>query len=286
MTQDARVSADTLHPRDFQRLAAFIHSVAGIKMPPSKHAMVEGRLRRRVSATGAAGFAGYCERIFAEGEQGDEIVNLIDAVTTNKTDFFREPQHFQVLTEQVLPSLDTSRRPVKIWSAACSSGAEPYTFAMVLSDYMASQQARSRPMPSPSILATDLSTAVLRTARLGIYPISMIEPVPMEMRKRYLLRGKGRRADTVRIVPALRAMVRFGQMNLMLPSYPVDAGFDIIFCRNVLIYFDREAQRDVLRKLCDRLAPGGTLAVGHSEAVHNLDLPLSPIGHTIFRKTL
>jgi chemotaxis protein methyltransferase CheR len=284
MIEEAGVVADTLHRRDFERLAEFIQRVAGIKMPPTKHTMVEGRLRRRVSATGAAGFADYCERVFAEGEQGEEIVNLIDAVTTNKTDFFREPQHFQTLTEQVLPSLDTSRRPLKIWSAACSTGAEPYTFAMVLSDYMQEQRARSRPMPPPSILATDLCTTVLRTARLGIYPHSMIDPVPQEMRKRYLLRSKDRQSDKVRIVPALRALVRFGQMNLMLPSYPVDADFDIIFCRNVLIYFDRETQLAVLRRLCDRLLPGGTLAVGHSEAVQSFDLPLTPIGHTIFRK--
>jgi len=154
----------------------------------------------------------------------------------------------------------------------------------VLSDYMQEQRARSRPMPPPSILATDLCTTVLRTARLGIYPHSMIDPVPQEMRKRYLLRSKDRQSDKVRIVPALRALVRFGQMNLMLPSYPVDADFDIIFCRNVLIYFDRETQLAVLRRLCDRLLPGGTLAVGHSEAVQSFDLPLTPIGHTIFRK--
>jgi chemotaxis protein methyltransferase CheR len=284
MTLSANAHADTLHPRDFQRLAAYIHSVAGIKMPPSKHAMVEGRIRRRVSATGAAGFAAYCDRVFAEGEQGDEIVNLIDAVTTNKTDFFREPQHFHTLTEQVLPALDTARRPLKIWSAACSTGAEPYTLAMVLSDYMLAQQARSRPMPAPAILATDLCTTVLQTARLGIYPAAMMQPVPQDMRRRYLLRGKAGRADMVRIVPPLRAMLRFGQMNLMLPSYPVDQDFDIIFCRNVLIYFDRPTQCAVLRRLCDRLVTGGTLAVGHSEAVHDFGLPLTPIGHTIFRK--
>ncbi len=285
MSQTARAAADTLHPRDFERLAAFIQSVAGIKMPPSKHAMVEGRIRRRVSATGAQGFAAYCDRVFAEGEQGDEIVNLIDAVTTNKTDFFRENQHFHTLTEQVLPSLDTARRPLKIWSAACSTGAEPYTLAMVLSDYMLSQRSRSQTMPAPAILATDLCTTVLHTARLGIYPESMIDPVPQEMRKRYVLRGKASRAGMVRIAPALRAMVRFGQLNLMMQSYPVDADFDIIFCRNVLIYFDRQTQHAVLRRLCDRLLQGGVLAVGHSEAVHNFELPLAPIGHTIFRKT-
>jgi len=285
MRQSAGTGADSLHPRDFQRLAAFIQRVAGIKMPPSKHAMVEGRIRRRVAATGAPGFAAYCDRVFTEGEQGEEIVNLIDAVTTNKTDFFREPQHFQTLTEKILPSFDTARRPLKIWSAACSTGAEPYSLAMVVNDYMLAQQSRSKKMPAPDILATDLCTTVLRTARLGIYPESMVAPVPSEMRRRYLLRGKAAHAGMVRIVPELRAMVRFGQMNLMLQNYPVDREFDIIFCRNVLIYFDRETQRAVVRRMCERLVPAGVLAVGHSEAVHDFDLPLAAIGHTIFRKT-
>jgi chemotaxis protein methyltransferase CheR len=283
MSQGATQSADRLQTAEFDRLASFIHRVAGIKMPPSKHAMVEGRIRRRVAATGAAGFAAYVERVFAEGEGGEEIVNLIDAVTTNKTDFFREPQHFQTLTEQVLPALDT-RRPAKIWSAACSTGAEPYTLAMVVDDYILAQRPKSWQMPAPTILATDLCTTVLETARLGIYPEAMIEPVPREMRSRYFLRGKGAHAETVRVVPALRRSVSFGQMNLMMPSYPVDADFDIIFCRNVLIYFDRDTQHAVLQRLCERLKPGGVLAVGHSEAVHNLNLPLTPIGHTIFRK--
>jgi chemotaxis protein methyltransferase CheR len=280
----AKSAEDSLSAADFERLAAFIHRVAGIKMPPSKHSMVEGRLRRRVAASGAPDFATYCERIFEQDESEDEVVNLIDAITTNKTDFFREPQHFEILTTQVLPTLDTARQPLKIWSAACSTGAEPYTLAMVLSEFMAGQRAKTRPMPAPEILATDLCTTVLQAARLGIYPEAMIEPVPDELRKQYLLRGKAKQAGMVRIVPALRAMVRFGQMNLMLPTYPVEAGFDIIFCRNVLIYFDRPTQQAVLRRLCDRLAPAGVLAVGHSEAVQNLDVPLKAIGHTIFRK--
>jgi chemotaxis protein methyltransferase CheR len=278
------IGEDGLLVADFERLAAFIHRVAGIKMPPSKHSMVEGRLRRRVAATGAGSFTAYCAHLFEAGEQSEEVVNLIDVLTTNKTDFFREVQHFDVLSKQILPQLDTSRRPLKFWSAACSTGAEPYTMAMVLSDYRQTQRARSQAMPAPSILATDLCTTVLETARLGIYPDAMIEPVPMEFRTRYFLRGKASRAGMVRVVPELRAMVRFGQMNLMAPAYPVDTDFDVIFCRNVLIYFDRNDQKAVLSKLCDRLAPGGTLAVGHSEAVHNLGLPLQAIGHTIFRK--
>jgi chemotaxis protein methyltransferase CheR len=276
--------ADGLQHADFERLATFIHRVAGIKMPPSKHTMVEGRLRRRVAATGCASFADYCQLVFSGGEDGDEIVNLIDAVTTNKTDFFREPAHFETLTAQVLPALESTRRPIKIWSAACSIGAEPYTLAMVLSEYRQAPRSAPGASPPPIILATDLCTTVLETARLGIYPESMIEPVPLPLRHRYILRGRDKQQGMVRIVPKLRAMVRFGQLNLMADSYKVDADFDIIFCRNVLIYFDRTTQQAVLRRLCDRLRPGGVLAVGHSEAVHNLDLPLATIGHTIFRK--
>jgi chemotaxis protein methyltransferase CheR len=278
------IGAGSLSAAQFERLAAYIHRVAGIKMPPSKHSMVEGRLRRRVAATGAASFAAYCDAVFEAGEAGEEMVNLIDAITTNKTDFFREPDHFKILAEKVLPSLDTARAPLKIWSAACSTGAEPYTLAMVVSDYMQAQRAKFLPMPPPHILATDLCTTVLKTARMGIYPESMIDPVPPDMRRRYVLRGKRRQAGKCRIVPELRAMVRFGQLNLMQHSYPVDPDQHIIFCRNVLIYFDRNDQQSVLRRLCDRLRPGGILAVGHSEAVHNLDLPIQAIGHTIFRK--
>jgi chemotaxis protein methyltransferase CheR len=280
MRAQQSAAAEGLQAADFERLAAFIHRVAGIKLPTSKHSMVEGRLRRRVSATGAASFAEYCERLFSESDSGDEIVNLIDAVTTNKTDFFREPQHFETLTAQVLPRLETARRPIKIWSAACSIGAEPYTLAMVISEY---RQAAAALAP-PFIVATDLCTTVLQTARLGIYPASFIEPVPPLLRQRYFRRGKGAQEGMVRVAPQLRAMVRFGQLNLMAETYKVDADFDIVFCRNVLIYFDRPTQRAVLRRLCDRLVPGGVLAVGHSEAVHNLDLPLKAIGHTIFRK--
>jgi chemotaxis protein methyltransferase CheR len=285
MKASAAPAADKLSPADFQRLAVYIQRIAGIKMPPVKHSMVEGRLRRRVAALGAPSFSAYCDQVFTQGEDGEELVNLIDAVTTNKTDFFREPQHFETLTAAVLPGLDTARRPVKIWSAACSTGAEAYTLAMVLSEFMARQRGNFLAMPAPAILATDLCTTVLETARRGIYPHAMIAPVPPELRQRYVSRGRGAQANMVRIVPALRAMVRFGQMNLMLPRYPVEADFDIIFCRNVLIYFDRETQIAVLRRLCDRLAPGGVLAVGHAEAVQNLDLPLAAIGHTIFRKT-
>jgi chemotaxis protein methyltransferase CheR len=276
--------SDTLTQAQFAKLSAFIHRVAGIKMPPSKHAMVEGRLRRRVAATGAGSFAKYCAAVFHGGDDGEEVVNLIDAITTNKTDFFREPQHFDLLTRTILPGMDTAQQPLKVWSSACSIGAEPYTLAIVLSEYRQAQNSRFLPMPPPLITATDLCTTVLRTAREGIYPEDMIAPIPPELRKRYLLRARASADRSVRISPALRAMVQFGQLNLMAPAYPLGRDFDIVFCRNVLIYFDRADQLAVLGKLCGHLRTGGVLALGHSESIHNFDLPLVPIGQTMFRK--
>jgi chemotaxis protein methyltransferase CheR len=269
---------------DFDRLAAFIHRVTGIKMPRSKHSMVEGRLRRRMVATGSADFAEYCASVFTAPEGSEEIVNLIDAITTNKTDFFREPEHFRSLTETVLPEFETSHRPLKVWSAACSIGAEPYTLAMVLSEYRQAQHTKFLSMPAPSIIATDLCTTALATARLGIYPTAMIEPVPAALRQRYILRDRDPKRGMVRIVPALRAMVRFGRHNLMAPRYNLDRDFDVVFCRNVLIYFERKDQAAVLQRLCDHLRPGGLLVIGHSETVNGLDLPVQPIAHTMFRR--
>ncbi len=269
---------------DFDKLAAFIHRVTGIKMPRSKHSMIEGRLRRRVAATGSADFADYCASVFTAAEGSEEIVNLIDAVTTNKTDFFREREHFRSLTESVLPTMDTANRPLKVWSAACSIGAEPYTLAMVLSEYRHAQHTKFLSMPAPNIVATDLCTTALATARLGIYPAAMVDPVPPALRQRYVLRDRDSRRGAVRIVPALRAMVRFGRHNLMAPLYSLDRDFDVVFCRNVLIYFERKDQAAVLHRLCDHLRPGGLLVIGHSETVNGLNLPVQPIAHTMFRR--
>jgi chemotaxis protein methyltransferase CheR len=277
------VEPNHLTTADFDRLAAFIHQTTGIKMPPSKRTMVEGRLRRRATATGKDSLSAYCQSVFEGGDDGPEIVHLIDAITTNKTDFFREPDHFQILQQTVLPELAATKRRAKIWSAACSSGAEPYTLAMVASEFIQSRQAAN--MVPPAIVATDLCTTVLATARLGIYPAEMIEPIPPALRQRYLLRARDRKSGLARIVPAMRSMVRFGRLNLMAPNYDVDRDFDVIFCRNVLIYFDRTGQAAVLKRLCDHLRPGGVLAVGHSETLNGLVLPLTSIGHTMFRRT-
>jgi chemotaxis protein methyltransferase CheR len=275
---------DRLSRRDFARLAQFIQDYSGIKMPPNKITMVEGRLRRRVRATGLDNVTEYCRYLFDRGGLEKEAVHLIDAVTTNKTEFFREPEHFRVLAGTVLPELVAARRvdsrnPVKLWSAACSTGAEPYTLAMVVAEF-----GRAVPGFRASILATDICTEVLEAALLGIYPETMIAPVPVEMRRRYVLKAKNASRAVVRIVPELRALAHFARLNLMDSAYPVDRDMDVIFCRNILIYFDKPTQEAVLNRLCTHLRPGGHLFLGHSESLAGLQLPLRPAGNTVFRR--
>jgi chemotaxis protein methyltransferase CheR len=277
-------SVDRLNDRDFRRLAAFIHDYSGIKMPATKQTMVEGRLRKRVSATGLGNLTEYCRYLFDEDGLATETLHLIDVVTTNKTEFFREPDHFRFLADVIVPRLLSERRTggetlIKVWSTASSIGAEPYTLAMVLDD-------ASRRLESfrTSILATDISTRVLETAVKAIYPEAMIDPVPQEMRKRYLLRGKNKSQGLVRLVPEIRRQVQFGRLNLMETSYPVDRDMDVIFCRNMLIYFDKPTQQAVLARLCDHIRTGGCLVLGHSETLAGFGLPLKPIGPTVFRR--
>jgi chemotaxis protein methyltransferase CheR len=273
---------DSLSRKDFEKLAKFIHGYSGIKMPPNKLTMVEGRLRRRLKATGYTSFAQYCRYLFEEGGLEDETIHLIDAVTTNKTEFFREPDHFRMLEESVLDDVmrhRNGRRPVKIWSAASSIGAEPYTLAMVLSEFAA----RNRGFEY-EILGTDLCTQVLETAVLGIYPEAMMAPVPDALYSRYVLRDKNPKRGLSRIVPELRSQVQFARLNLMDASYPLDSDFDIVFCRNILIYFDKPTQAAVLQRLCSHIRPGGYLFMGHSETLAGFDLPLTLAGPTVFRR--
>lgn len=282
--QEWSPNSDRLSRRDFSRLAQFINGYSGIKMPPNKITMVEGRLRRRVRDTGYPNLAEYCRYLFENGGLESETVHIIDAVTTNKTEFFREVEHFKILANTVLPGFVGARDPngrisLKFWSAACSTGAEPYTIAMVVADF-----AKKMPGLQASILATDLSTEVLEEALLGIYPESMIAPVPMPMRRNYLLKAKDRSRGVVRIVPELRKMMKFARLNLMATSYPVDRDMHVIFCRNILIYFDRPTQEAVLSRLCDHLIPGGYLFLGHSESLSGFSLPLASIGKTAFRR--
>lgn len=273
-----------LSKSDFKDLGNFIHSNLGIKMPDIKRGMVESRLRKRLNHLNMNSYAEYCSYLFSAEGIVKELPYFIDEITTNKTDFFREPHHFNFMLEHALPDLVRNMgagvgKKLMAWSSACSRGDEPYTLAMVLSEY-----GRVRKGFDFSILATDISTKVLETAVAGIYDSQIIEPVPMEYRKRYLLRSKDKKKDLVRIRPELRRKIIFRQMNLMDNDFRIKSTFDILFCRNVIIYFDKPTTDRLMVKLCDKLVPGGYLFMGHSELLDCSRLPVVAVAPTIYKR--
>ena len=283
-TSDGGIFSVRMSDKDFVRLSEFIRDSCGIRLPPAKKTMLEGRLRKRLRALCIESFEKYCEFLFSPGGSQSEYIHMIDAVTTNKTDFFREPDHFDYLFEKVLPELVRlhgfgARRKFNVWSAACSTGEEPYTLAMVLSEF-----AEGCPGFNFSVLATDISTAVLEKAKSGIYEHDRVSPIPMMLRKKYLLKSKEKDKGLVRIAPELRNSVRFGRLNFLEEDYGINEPMAIVFCRNVLIYFDRSTQEKLINRLSQHLMSGGYLFVGHSESLHSLDLPLVQTATSIYRK--
>jgi chemotaxis protein methyltransferase CheR len=287
---ESRTYVDTTHKmtaQDFERLSRFIYGHCGIKMPPVKKTMLESRLQKRLRILNVASFRDYCDLLFKSPDGSSELVHMIDAVTTNKTDFFREPVHFTFLTETVLPEFmqdgdSFMRAPFSVWSAACSSGEEPYTLALVMSEF-----GRENPGFKFTITATDISTKVLDKARAGIYDENQISMIPLSLKQKYFLRSKDRAKGQVRVVPELRSLVAFQRLNLMDDAYPVrEASLDAIFCRNVIIYFDRQTQCALLDRLCRYIKKDGYLFLGHSETVHGFDLPLVRTSSTIYRKVV
>ncbi len=267
--------------REFRLFSQFIENTCGIRMPDAKKFMLESRLQKRLRLLDISTFREYYDYLVSPRGMRNELIGMIDVVTTNKTDFFREASHFSYLTDSVLPQFSRNElmSGVGIWSAGCSSGEEPYTLAMVLSEY-----ARACQGFRFSILATDICTTVLEAARLGVYEEEKITPVPHEMKKRYLLRSKDRIRSVVRICPELRAQVTFRRLNFMDETFDIDRPVQIIFCRNVIIYFDRKTQERLLNKFCRYLLPGGYLFLGHSETLNGLDVPLVQVNSTIYRK--
>jgi len=272
-----------LKSREYERLSRYIEELCGIRIPPGKRVMLEGRLRRRLRALKMKDFAEYCDHVMSSDAGLDEIVAMIDEVTTNKTDFFREPAHFDFLSNEALPSLAKMgagpQYPLRVWSAACSSGEEPYTLAMVLADF-----ALSRVGYRYSILGTDICSEVLEQAKRAIYSDTLIEPIPFSMREKYLLRSKNRSDRLVRIAPHLRIHVTFRRLNFLDPDYQISESMDVIFCRNVLIYFSRETQAAICARLCNHLRPGGYFFIGHSETLQGMLGSLRMVAPTIYRK--
>ena len=279
--QEESLSA-SLSTRDYARLCDLIYREAGIFLGTEKKIMLEARIKRRLKALSCATYGEYCDFVFSHHGLKDEMLHLIDAVTTNKTDFFREPKHFDFLTAKALPDLSRDNRlgrPLLIWSAGCSTGEEPYTLAMVLSEYVA-----THPGFRFHILATDIATTVLAKADRGVYTKDLLSPVPQAMQRKYFLRSRDPASNLVRVAPELRRLVEFRRLNFMDSDYGMTENADAIFCRNVIIYFDRPTQARILANLASHLVPGGYMFVGHSETLHDMNLPLAPVAPALYRR--
>src|SRR4051812_21236358 len=262
----------------FNRLSAYVTRHYGIKLPLSKKSMLESRLNKKVKTLGLKSYSEFIDFIFSEEGRKEELFNVIDLITTNKTDFFREAGHFRFLTNEFLPNYHTPiNTNLKIWSAGCSSGEEPYTIIMTMEEYR-----KQRPGVSYSLLASDISIRMMQGAYQGIYNLEKIQPVPLELKRKYFLRSKNN-PDLVRIKPQYRKSIQFKRINFMDNNYGLTQNyFDVIFCRNVLIYFNKMDQERVINNFCSHLKPGGLLFLGHSESIIGMNVPLKQIQPTVF----
>jgi chemotaxis protein methyltransferase CheR len=240
--------------RDFDRVRALIHKRAGIALAESKQEMVYSRLARRLRAIGMRSFQTYLDAL-EERQDSEEWEAFTNALTTNLTSFFREEHHFPLLASHVRDS----KQPVTIWCSASSTGEEPYSIAMTLCEAFGTLT------PPAQVIATDIDTNVLTTAADGVYPMDRIERVSQERVKRFFLKGKGAQEGLVRVRPELRQMVTFKQLNLLADGWPLTGPFDAIFCRNVMIYFDKPTQGKILTRFVPLMKPDGLLFAGHSE---------------------
>jgi chemotaxis protein methyltransferase CheR len=275
---------DYLSKSEFDRLSHFIHERSGIKMPPSKKIMMEARLKKRLRDLNINSYKEYCDFLFSKKNSQEEITHMVDVITTNKTDYFREPRQFTFLSEIALPTLYEEsqigiKHPLKVWSAGCSTGEEPYTISIVINEF-----AKKINKYMFGILATDISTIVLQKAKLGVYEEEKIDVVSPELKRKYFLRSKDKRKKLVRLIPEIRDSVTFQYLNFMDNNFGIEEMFDVIFCRNVIIYFDKPTQDKLIEKLVRYLNPGGYLFMGHSESIFNTDLPLNQLAASIYRK--
>ena len=267
---------------DFKRLSEFIFTNYGIKLPPVKKIMLQSRLQARLKSNDMDSFKVYTDYVLSGRGGEEEVVSMVDLVSTNKTDFYRESAHFDFMKDVVLPEHQElfSERPFKVWSSASSSGEEAYTIAIVISEFLENNRKFDY-----QILGTDISTRILDKARKAIYGMDRVDVIPLTQKRKYLLKSKDQTNPQVRIVPALRAHTSFQRLNLMDENYSdVPQDFDLIFCRNVLIYFDRPTQEKVINKLCRHLRPGGYFFLGHSESITGYDVPLKQLKPTVFQK--
>ena len=267
--------------KEFNILSDFIYKNFGIKMPSAKRVMLQSRLHKRLRSLSMADFGEYIDYLFSSEGKKTEVTEMMNVVSTNKTDFFRESAHFEFIENYILPKFATERpnQQIKIWSAGCSSGEEVYTICMTLEDFK-----RFNTKMNFHVFGTDISTEMLKKAKSAIYNYDRTTGISNDRKKRYLLISKDRSTNLVKVIPNIRNKVSFSRLNFMDKHYNVDSGFDIIFCRNVLIYFDRETQEKVINRLCQKLDTGGFFFLGHSESVTGLNVPLKQLKPTVFQK--
>ncbi|TAJ79873.1 MAG: chemotaxis protein CheR [Gallionellaceae bacterium] len=258
--------------KDFDRVRKLIYAHAGISLSDSKQELVYSRLSRRLRATGIRTFAEYLALL--ESNDAAEWEAFANSLTTNLTSFFREPHHFPILAEHLRAI--RGKHPIVLWCSAASTGEEPYTMAMTVLDTL------GRDAHQVSIIATDLDTKVLETAREGVYPEERVSKLDPELVKRFFLRGTGAQAGFVRVRPELRDMIAFRQVNLLHNNWPLRPPLDAIFCRNVMIYFDKQTQLDILKKFVPLLRSDGLLFAGHSESFHHADDYFKLRGKTVY----
>lgn len=274
----------TLSEAEFKKIGAYIEKNVGIKMPPEKRMMMQSRLASRLKALHLDSYKAYIDYVFS-GKDTDnhELIMMIDAMTTNLTEFFREPQHFDFMRNVALPGYAAQKlNKIKIWSAGCSTGQEPYTLSMVMSEYI-----KQNPLGSIrdfSVLATDISTKVLDKAASAVYPMDAVKGVPQQIMHQYFLKGKDPVNPAVRLKQDIRSHVNFMRLNFMDDEYGFRETFQIIFCRNVLIYFDKANQEKVIRQFLRYLEPNGYLFLGHSETIFGMDLPFKTVAPTVFQR--
>lgn len=264
---------------EFQRFRTLIYNESGISLNEQKQGLVSSRLSKRLRELGLSTFSEYYDQLTRDPSR-EEFTRMLDLISTNKTDFFREPKHFEYLREEILPQLGQEKR-IRIWSSACSTGEEPYTIAMTLCDSLSDAA-----QWDCKILASDLSTRVLAKAAAGVYDADRVHDVPPETVKRHFLRGRGASEGVLKVKPHLSAMIQFRRLNLMDEQFPIKSPLDLIFCRNVMIYFDRPTQERLVNKFYRYLRPGGHLFIGHSESLQWVTHPFRTMAPTIYRKEM
>ena len=274
-TSEPSAAETELSRTEFERVRKLIYARAGISLGPAKHSMVFSRLMRRLRALGLRGFKQYLDMLESEPDTANEWQEFVNALTTNLTSFFREQHHFPILAE--FAAKQAAQGPVRIWCSAASTGEEPYSLAITMLEAFRGKT------PPVSILATDIDTSVLAKAARGVYSDEVVARLDPGLLKRYFLRGRGDNAGFVTVRPEVRELVTFQPLNLLAPRWPFRARFHAIFCRNVMIYFDKPTQNGVLRKLAEWLEPEGLLFAGHSENFgHARDL-FEFQGRTVYR---